>query len=125
MEYKDFKTIARQLRKPHGALGKETGAMMNKGNKLMNLAAIEQLEINTNDNILEIGMGNGFFVKHVLANDKTIQYAGCDFSELMVEESINYNRNFVKNRQASFTRADASDLPYKNEYFDKVFSVNT
>ena len=45
MEFKDFKTVAGQLRKPHGALGKETGEMMNKGNKLMNLAAIGQLEI--------------------------------------------------------------------------------
>ncbi|HKC36076.1 MAG TPA: class I SAM-dependent methyltransferase [Chitinophagaceae bacterium] len=125
MEYKDFKTIARQLRKPHGALGKETGAMMNKGNKLMNLAAIEQLEINANDNILEIGMGNGYFVKHVLANDKTIRYDGCDFSEIMVEDAIISNKDYVENGQARFTPANANNLPYINEHFNKVFTVNT
>jgi hypothetical protein len=36
---------------------------MNKGNRLMNLETISQLGIVDNDKILEIGMGNGFFVK--------------------------------------------------------------
>ena len=125
MEIKDFKTIASQLRKPHGALGKETGKMMNKGNKLMNLAAIEQLEIKANDSILEIGMGNGYFVRHILANDNTVQYAGTDFSDLMIEESISNNEEFVRNGQARFTLAEASDLPYKDEFFTKVFTINT
>jgi ubiquinone/menaquinone biosynthesis C-methylase UbiE len=125
MEFKDLKTVAGQLRKPHGALGKETGEMMNKGNKLMNLAAIEQLQINTNDNILEIGMGNGFFVKDILENHQTVQYYGCDFSETMVREAIIFNQYYISKKQAQFTRASADHLPYKNESFNKVFTVNT
>ena len=62
----DFRTIASQLRLPEGAIGKEVGANMNKGNRLMNLEAIKHLGISENDNILEIGMGNGFFVKDIL-----------------------------------------------------------
>ena len=107
MGLNDLKTVAEQLRKPHGALGKQAGEMMNKGNALMNLVAIEQLEINTNDNILEIGMGNGFFVRHILANDNNVQYDGCDFSDLMVEEAIIRNEDYVGKGQARFTWADA------------------
>ncbi|HET6769186.1 MAG TPA: class I SAM-dependent methyltransferase [Chitinophagaceae bacterium] len=125
MGSKDLKTVAAQLRKPHGALGKEAGEMMNKGNERMNLAAIEQLDIETNDNILEIGMGNGFFVRHILANDNSIRYDGCDFSDLMVEEAIIRNEEYVSNGQARFTWADAMDLPYRDESFNKVFTVNT
>jgi ubiquinone/menaquinone biosynthesis C-methylase UbiE len=70
-------------------------------------------------------MGNGFFVKHILSVDQTIRYTGCDFSELMVDESINNNMDFVIKEQAKFTKANANKLPYKNEYFNKVFTVNT
>ncbi len=125
MSQKRFKSIAEQLRMPLGAFGKEVGEMMNKGNKLMNLAAIEQLELTANDNILEIGMGNGFFARNILEVDKTIHYSGCDYSDEMVEESIRMNKDFVKNGQASFTSANVSDLPYRNEFFNKVFTINT
>jgi len=121
----NFKAIAEQLRKPHGSAGKEVGAMMNKGNELMNMAAIEQLEIKSNDIVLEIGMGNGYFVRNILAKDETIKYIGCDYSEEMVAEAFNYNNDFVKKGQARFNRANVLKLPYTNEYFTKVFTVNT
>jgi ubiquinone/menaquinone biosynthesis C-methylase UbiE len=125
VEHIKFKAIAEQLRKPDGELGRETGVMMNKGNWLMNLSAIEQLGVSPKDNILEIGMGNGFFVKHILTADQTIRYTGCDFSEVMVDEAINNNLDFVIKGQAKFTKANANNLPYKNEYFNKVVTVNT
>ena len=82
MDFKDFEAIASQLRKPHGDQGAEVGKMMNKGNRLMNLAAIEQLNVEPKDNILEIGMGNGIFVRDILEKDSSILYTGCDFSEI-------------------------------------------
>lgn len=121
----NFKFIAEQLRMPHGAFGKEIGEMMNQGNKLMNLATIEQLEVDSHDNILEIGMGNGYFVKDILQNDATILYTGCDYSGEMVNEAFNHNIDFIKKGQARFNRANASKLPYSGEYFNKVFTVNT
>ena len=125
MTEENFKAIAEQLRKPHGSVGKEVGEMMNKGNKLMNMAAIEQLEIKSNDIILEIGMGNGYFVRNILAKDETIKYIGCDYSDDMVTEAFNYNNDFVKKGQARFNRANVIKLPYTNEYFNKIFTVNT
>ncbi len=125
MTPEQFKAVAEQLRMPHGTSGKETGEKMNQGNKLMNLATIEQLKPTANDSILEIGMGNGFFVSQILANDKTIRYTGCDFSSLMVEESIRLNRDFVEKGQARFNLANARALPYLKGSFNKVFTVNT
>ena len=78
MSENELKSLAVQLRKPEGSLGIEVGRMMNKRNKLMNLATIDQLEIQPNDKILEIGMGNGFFVKYILKKDETVRYIGCD-----------------------------------------------
>ena len=117
--------MAMQLRKPEGPLGVEVGIMMNKGNRLMNLTTIEQLDIKPNDKVLEIGMGNGFFVKYILEKDETVQYIGCDYSDEMIAESFNCNNEFIKKGQARFNRANINKLPYKNEYFSIVFTVNT
>ena len=76
----DTKTLAEQLRLPDGSLGIKVGENMNKGNRLMNLESIRQLNVTDNDNILEIGMGNGFFVKDILSLADNVHYTGCDFS---------------------------------------------
>jgi len=70
-------------------------------------------------------MGNGYFVKIILSIDNSIKYTGCDFSEIMVDEAHKQNENFITSGQAVFLKADANELPFEPETFDKVFSVNT
>jgi tRNA G46 methylase TrmB len=48
-----------------------------------------------NDSILEIGMGNGNFVKDLFEINPDITYVGCDFSEKMVEESTKNNAQLI------------------------------
>ena len=119
----DIKTLAEQLRLPTGELGIKVGENMNKGNQMMNLETIRQLGIADNDNILEIGMGNGFFVKDILAAGKNVKYSGCDFSDTMVKEASEMNNSFTANAQ--FILSNADQLPFKDTSFDKVFTVNT
>ena len=122
MEY-DIKALAEQLRLPTGELGKKVGETMNKGNRLMNLETIRQLDIEDNDNILEIGMGNGFFVKDILAAGKNVKYSGCDFSDTMVKEALILNDPLAAN--VKFILSNADELPFQDGSFDKVFTVNT
>jgi ubiquinone/menaquinone biosynthesis C-methylase UbiE len=119
----DSKALAGQLRQPEGSLGIKVGENMNKGNRLMNLETIKQLEITDNDDILEIGMGNGFFVKDVIASAKNVKYTGCDFSDTMIKEATDLNNTLSEN--AAFILTDASRLPFIDASFDKVFTVNT
>ena len=65
MVERKIESLARQLRNPKGILGKKVGEKMNAGNRQMNLETINQLELNPNDRILEIGMVNGFFVRNI------------------------------------------------------------
>lgn len=120
-----FKSLAQQLRYPAGNLGKEVAEKMNKGNRLMNLETIKELHVSENDCVLEIGMGNGFFVKDILSSNNTIEYYGCDTSPEMVDQAIELNSGWVKNGRASFVVGDAHKLPYPNQHFNKIFTVNT
>jgi ubiquinone/menaquinone biosynthesis C-methylase UbiE len=122
---KQFETLAGQLCHPHGVMGRMVASHMNKGNLRMNLETIAQIQPKPYEHILEIGMGNGFYVKDVLSQNKLIRYFGIDFSITMVDESIMLNNRFVQNGQALFIQANASNLPFINEFFDTVFTVNT
>jgi ubiquinone/menaquinone biosynthesis C-methylase UbiE len=120
-----LKEIASQLRKPHGEHATEVGERMNKGNQEINLLAINTLNAQANDVILEIGMGNGFFVKDILSLAPAIHYIGCDFSEPMVEAAILHSKEFIDNSQAKFFLASADSLPFESPTFNKIFTVNT
>lgn len=125
MDENELKNIAAQLRKPNGEYAIEVGKRMNEGNLLMNQQVIKMLCPEKNDQLLEIGMGNGFFVKEIVNLQPEISYAGCDFSEIMVAESIENNRDLVLANKADFSCACADNMPYQNNRFDKVFTLNT
>jgi ubiquinone/menaquinone biosynthesis C-methylase UbiE len=118
----DSKALAAQLRQPEGELGIKVGENMNKGNRLMNLETIRLLEISDNDNILEIGMGNGFFVMDIVRAASNVSYTGCDFSETMIKEANDLNHTIIN---AKFILTHAGKLPFDDKVFDKVFTVNT
>ena len=124
MDVELLKSIARQLRQPTGEQGIQVAKKMNEGNLHMNRFTIEALHIKHFDRILEIGMANGYFVKDIL-KDATVRYVGCDFSEIMVAEARTHNQSFIDSGQAEFLLANADNLPFKDESFDKVFTVNT
>ena len=125
MQEKFFKEIAAQLRKPYGEVGNEVAEKMNEGNREMNLGTIEMLDVSEGDRILEIGMGNGFFVKDILNAAANVAYIGCDYSEDMVRLASELNGDFVKGGQAEFIHCSADGIPIPDHSVDKLFTVNT
>ena len=125
MNEQELQQIAAQLRQPHGEDGLKTAEWMNKGNLNIHRNALSILNAKAGDNILEIGMGNGFHVKSILSIHPNIQYTGCDFSELMVEESKKLNADWISRGKANFIFSDATSLPFANNSFNKIFTINT
>ena len=119
------RALGSQLRQPRGTMGKKVAERMNHGNRKMNLATIEHLNVFDDDQVLEVGMGNGYFVEYLLSSADDVQYCGCDHSLWMVNESIFYNDKWVRRNQARFIVGDASNLPFKSNTFNKLFTVNT
>src|SRR5688572_18200930 len=120
----ESKMLAQQLRKPNGEMGLQVGERMNHGNQYMNLNTIEALDLSPNNHVLEIGMGNGFFVKEIFRKYRDITYTGCDFSKLMVQESNRNNAELVQNKKASFHCVKADQLTLKDRTVDCIFTIN-
>jgi ubiquinone/menaquinone biosynthesis C-methylase UbiE len=125
MDKAQLQFIAQQLRKPDGEAGRQFGEQMNAGNYLMNKNTLDHLQAPAGARILEIGMGNGHFVKDILESDPTIKYTGCDYAETMIAEATMRNAGFIENGQAEFVLAPASELPFDDNTFDRIFTVNT
>lgn len=125
MQEEQYKQMAAQLRQPTGEGGLATAEMMNKGNAQMNRDAIKAVSAEAGDRILELGMGNGYFVKEILNVDPSVGYTGCDFSELMVSEAAKMNAEWVEKGQAEFVFGDVAALPFEDGGFNKIFTVNT
>lgn len=125
MSEQELKSIASQLRCPQGEAGITMGERMNSSNGNMIQSAIDALQWNTNDVVVEIGPGNGFHIPHVLQQAKKIQYIGIDISETMIQEATQRNKTFIEEGKVSFKLVSSETIPLQNNFADNVFTVNT
>jgi len=117
--------IAGQLRSPHGKKGIETAVHMAEKNADMIRATLELINFNNVFEVLEFGFGNGSHVKEILQKGSDIRYTGIDISELMVEQAMEINKEWIHMGKADFLLTDGRSIPLENGRFDTVFSVNT
>lgn len=117
--------VASQLRRPHGEHGIEVGNMMNIGNERINLDMIDALDVQPQEHILEVGMGNGHFARLIVGAAEGVTYVGCDCSDVMVEEAISRNKWLLQEGTVQFHYAWCEEMPYKEGEFDKLCTANT
>ena len=117
--------LGRQLSKPTGFWGFILGRLMNKNNYPMYQSAYHLLEFQQGDDVLEIGFGNGAFIKEVVEIIGPGNYSGIDISDTMLKTAISRNESFINNGEVKLVKAHAGKIPFADHIFDKVFTVNT
>ncbi|WP_018344196.1 class I SAM-dependent methyltransferase [Cytophaga aurantiaca] len=124
MEEEQLKALASQLRQPHGSKGAEMGDLMNESNGNMTRQTINSLDIQDGEELLELGHGNCAHLSYILDRSKAMYY-GLEISELMHTEAKQINKGFIEKNRAFFFMYDGIEIPFGENYFDKVFTVNT
>lgn len=120
-----LKEIASQLGCPQGDNGLKTAERMNENNIGMTRSAIEALNLNDEEVVLEIGPGNAEHLSELLDKAERLKYFAVDISETMVTEAKQRNTKAIENDQAYFYQIEGSSLPFPTLRFDKVYTVNT
>lgn len=113
-----------QLKCPEGEQGVEMGKTMHNSNIDMTIESINTIDIQEDEAILEIGHGN---CKHLLELLKraNIKYNGLDISRTMHQEAKKINKKYIQRNQIKFDLYNGQDIPYRDNRFDKIFTVNT
>jgi len=87
----------------------------------MTKSTVEALKIKDNENILELGHGNGKHISFVLQQAENLAYYGLEIAETMKKEAEQSNESSA----TSFHLFDGSMVPLENDTFEKAFTVNT
>jgi ubiquinone/menaquinone biosynthesis C-methylase UbiE len=120
------KFLAAQLRQPSGLFGKIVmGDLLNKGNEKINHLAVETLDIQPPDRVLDIGFGGGVTIEKMVKLIDTGKICGVDFSEPMVKQAKQKFKSLIESGKVSIEFADVNHLPFDDNTFDKVCTVNT
>lgn len=121
----DQAEMGKQLRKPEGDIGKTIGGKMNEGNIGLYRLALSMIRLGDNNNLLEIGFGNGKFINEYFLMNPSISVTGLDFSETMCEEANKNNEDLTRQGKVRFMCANAQNMPFDDESFDIVIALNT
>jgi len=117
--------IARQAGKPEGWLGRLIAFIMSFETSKANKIALDLLEIQPNDKILEVGFAHGKVIRKYSARLKNGLFAGIDISETMLIAAKNRNRRLIRKGIVELKTASVEFIPYPDDFFDKIFSVHT
>ncbi len=110
---------------PHRPLSWLAGRLMERGNARMNELAIEALDVQPGDAVLEIGFGPGAALERIagLVGDGFV--AGIDPSRAMVRQGSRRLKRRIAEGRAELRQGRSSKMPYPDARFDRVLSVNT
>jgi ubiquinone/menaquinone biosynthesis C-methylase UbiE len=117
--------IARQSSMPTGLLGRFIAGIMARETAALNRRAVELLEVQPQDRVLEVGFGHGRTVEQLAALATQGLVAGVDVSETMQEVASRRNRQAISERRVDLRTGDAVALPFEPATFDKALCVHT
>lgn len=119
----ELKHIAEQLAHPSGTKGLEIATMMMETNANMISHALDALNIQPGEHLLEIGHGNAYHVADLLAKHLGVFYTGLETSLLMMQQAQILNKDISTDR-VNFLHYDGENFPNALGSFDHILTVN-
>lgn len=119
-----FRKIALQLKKPEGFLGVIITNLMMKKNRPEYEIMINDLKIQPENKLLEIGYGPGVGINLISKMFDLCHIYGIDFSELMFKRASKLNKQFIENKKVRLQFGDFNTVEISTSDFDKIFCLN-
>jgi arsenite methyltransferase len=118
--------LARQIAAPSGRLAPLVARLLNAGNRPLNLAAIDALELRGGMRVLDVGFGGGGSLPEL---SKRVgdggAVAGVDISPAMVDRGRTVFRGLIEAGRLELELGSVESMPWPDAAFDCALSVNT
>lgn len=122
---KRSESLARQGRLPSGWLGHIVGRIMARETQGANLVALDQLDLQPADRLLEIGFGHGRTLATAAKRITAGRLAGIDPSDVMLRIARGRNARLLREGRVELIPGSSDQLPFPAASFDKVLAVHT
>ncbi|MCT4782590.1 MULTISPECIES: class I SAM-dependent methyltransferase [Exiguobacterium] len=110
---------------PRGIVGTYIGEKMVRQHRVEVDWTIDQLWIQSNARVLDLGCGAGDAIAQMLHRVDSVHVTGLDRSKTVVRSALKRNRAAVQTGRAEIVEADLRRLPFPDAQFDRVFSIHT
>lgn len=117
--------LIQQSKKPSGFVGYIITKIWSYYFKKLSLWAIKQTFVLDHYRILEIGYGGGSTIKNLLNLNKHIEIHGIDISEESYRTSQRIFSDAIRKGSVQLKIGNVVTMPYRNNYFDLVFAIQT
>jgi ubiquinone/menaquinone biosynthesis C-methylase UbiE len=117
--------IGKQMQYPKGFFGKVLFAWMTPKTIAHARWTADLLDIQREDQIIEIGFGNGANIKLLLQRAVRGSVAGVEISKTAIEMATKKNAKAISEGRVKLHLAQGNALPSENNVFDKACSVAT
>jgi SAM-dependent methyltransferase len=116
--------FARQLSYPQGFAGFAVGKLMKLANREPTRLAIEALDIQPGNDVLDLGCGAGQASALMLPLAASGRVDGIDRSAIMIDEANRTNSQAVRVGRSRFQCADFESLPFPDGCFERILASN-
>ncbi|MGD9175288.1 MAG: class I SAM-dependent methyltransferase, partial [Desulfobacterales bacterium] len=124
MNLKTF--FSEQARKPSGLFGRWVmSKIFDHGNAAINDFMKEQLLLQENDHVLEIGFGTGKLLFEMAKQVNKGFIEGIDLSDTMVAIAEKKNKKYIAEGKVIIRQGDFEEAAYNDNRFDTICSANT
>src|SRR5688572_27834076 len=86
--------------------------------------AVEMLNIQPNDKLLEVGWGTGIAVELIASRLLNGSITAIDRSDAMIKAAAKRNADFIKQKKVTLISKKLADTKFDNQSFNKIFAFN-
>lgn len=120
-----LKAIGKQMKYPRGIFGKLVLAIMSRSTIGPARWTVSLLDVEPDDDIIEIGFGNGASIKLLSQKAPKGSVTGIEVSDTAMEVASKKNAKTISEGKVKLHKSAGNALPFKDGIFDKACTVAT
>jgi len=122
---KFIKYVGNNFGNPNGIGGKITTKIMNIINQNQYKVILENIKLEQNNNVLDIGFGNGYLINKLLRKNIPLNIYGIEISNDMLNSVSQKNRQIIGEGRLKLSLEDISKTSFEDNTFDKIYTINS